>query len=62
MTKEKETEKSTESVPRDFLYDKRVVNRNVLKKLVTEQEVKKYLSGLKDESQNCEPLDLEEEE
>lgn len=49
-------------MPRDFLYDKRVVNRNVLKKLVTEQEVKKYLSGLKDESQNCEPLDLEEEE
>ncbi|MBI3017784.1 MAG: hypothetical protein HYY62_07335 [Deltaproteobacteria bacterium] len=44
------------------LLDKRVVQRNVVKKLLTEEEYKSYLLRLKDESAQCEPVRLEDED
>lgn len=43
------------------LVDKRVAQRNITKKLLTEEEYKSYLSHLKDESSECEPVQLENE-
>ncbi len=44
------------------LLDKRIVQRNITKKLLTEEEYKSYLSQLKDESSQCEPIHIEEDE
>lgn len=53
--------KNTEKL-NERLLDKRVVQRNVVKKLLTEEEYKSYLSHLKDESAECEPVQLEDED
>ena len=39
-------------------FDKRILQRNLEKGLVTEKDYKKYLSGLKDLEQECDEIDL----
>ena len=46
----------------EHLLDKRIIQRNITKKLLTEEEYKSYLSQLKDESNQCEPVQLDEDE
>lgn len=52
---EKDAEKFDE-----FLFDKRIIKRNIEKKLISESDYKSYLSRLKDESSDCEKVDIEE--
>ena len=58
----KSTGHSSDSKLDGRLLDKRVVQRNVVKKLLTEDEYKSYLSHLKDESAECETVQLEDED
>ena len=46
----------------ECLLDKRVAQRNIVKKLLTEEEYKSYLSHLKDESSQCESVQLKDED
>lgn len=46
----------------EHVLDKRIVQRNITKKLLTEEEYKAYLSQLKNESDHCEPVHIDEDE
>lgn len=41
-----------------FLIDKRIVRRNIEKKLISENEFKSYLNHLKDESTDCDVIEI----
>ncbi|HBQ21211.1 MAG: hypothetical protein A2Z91_00320 [Deltaproteobacteria bacterium GWA2_38_16] len=58
MTKvDKLTENSDEK-----LLDKRIIQRNITKKLISKEDYKAYLSKLKDESDQCESATVEEDD
>lgn len=45
----------------DFLYDVRIINRNIRDGVVSKKDYDKYLDGLPDVEANSEPLIIEDE-
>lgn len=45
----------------DMVVDKRIISRNINKKLLTEKEYEHFLKSLPDDSEEGEPLIIEEE-
>lgn len=46
----------------NMVYDIRIISRNINKKLLTEKEYEGFIKGLPDESEEGEPVNIEEVE